>query len=878
MDLLRMKNSTENRMNKRSLPGLLGALAILAVPLLWLFHASFSADQVLFSNDGPLGVLVAAAQDGLSSFKGVWLGLNWLGMQMPSILPDFTQAIYGLLGPGIFGDMGSVYFAKFYPPLSLLILGGCAWFYFRTLGFASSVCVLGGLAAALNSNFFSNACWGLPTRALTLANVFLALAAIDGIKSGRPFFKAALAGVAVGLSLMEGYDVAAIFSVYVAAYCLFVALNEPGTTGRRWARGMARIAVMAVFAAIVAAQALNTLVGTQVKGIVQTSQSAKSDEANWSWATQWSLPKMETLRVVIPGLYGYRMDTADGGKYWGTVGQQPGWEVHHQGFPRYSGAGEYAGVIVVMIGMWAVAQAVRRHRSPFDPARRRTILFWVVAGVVSMLIAFGRNAPFYGILYALPFSSLIRGPLKFMHIFHLVLMILFAYGLNDLFRRYIAGGGATTAFITEHLKKWWSGADGFDRRWVYGSFVAVAVSVAGLLVYASAGPGMGRYLQSGGFSPEDAASISRHSMVEVMVFCVILIVAVFVHVVILSGYLKGSRARWGMALLGVLLVGDLVHANTPWVVYYDYKAKYATNPVIDVLREKPWEHRVSAPQFLATPQASFFPAICNEWLQQHFQYYRIQSLDVSQMPREPVDHKAYMGLFNETSKMPRLWELTNTRYLLGMTGFAEVLNGQLDPVKKRFRVHTAFEFTQGADGAIGTIVKPDGNFAILEFTGALPRAKLYSQWQISTNDEATLATLVKPEFDPSNTVLVAEEIPAPIASAQAGHDAGTVEIKGYGSKRVELFANAVSSGILLLNDRYDANWKVWVDGQPGKVIKCNYLMRGVYLKPGQHTVVFQFDPSVNALYVSIAGLCAGLLICGILLVQAAPRSPLPANE
>lgn len=869
-----MKSATENQTHRRLFLGLLGALAILAFPLLWLFHKSFAADQVLFSNDGPLGLLVAEAQEGYSSFKGVWLSLNWLGMQQPSALPDISQTIYRLLGPSLFGDAGSVYFAKFYAPLSLLILGGCAWFYFRTLGFAWAVCILGGLAAALNSNFFSNACWGLPTRALTLANVFLALAAIDGMKSGRPFLKAALAGVAVGLSLMEGYDVAAIFSVYVAAYCLFVALNESGPTGSRWLSGVARVAVIAFFAAVVAAQALSTLVGTQVKGIVQTSQSGKSNEANWSWATQWSLPKLEALRVVIPGLYGYRMDTPDGGKYWGSVGQQPGWEEHHQGFPRYSGAGEYAGVLVVLIAIWAIAQSAGRRGSSFDPVTRRTILFWVGVGVVSMLIAFGRHAPFYTVLYAFPFSSLIRGPLKFMHIFHLALLIIFAYGLNDLFRRFMADGPATTASATDHLKKWWSAVNGFDRRWIYGCVGAVLLSFAGLLIYASSKPALEQFLQSGGFSPEDAAAISQYSIREVALFCAILVVAVFVLLFTLSGYFKGVRARWGVGVLGILLVGDMMHANAPWVVYYDYKAKYATNPVIDVLRKKPWEHRVSAPPFLASPQAPYFPAICNEWLQQHFQYYRIQSLDVSQMPREPVDHKEYMALFNEAPKMPRLWELTNTRYLLGMSGFADVLNAQLDPAKKRFRVHTAFDFSQSADGAISTIVKPDGKFAILEYAGALPRVKLYNQWQISTNDEATLATLIKPEFDPANKVLLAADVA--LSVTQAGGDAGAAEIVEYKSTQVKIAANPVSDSILLLNDRFDANWKVFVDGQEDKVLRCNYLMRGVYLKPGKHTVVFQFDPSVNSLYVSIAGLCAGLLICGFLWIS--PRPSLSSNK
>src|SRR5688500_19703903 len=39
---------------------------------------------------------------------------------------------------------------------------------------------------------------------------------------------------------------------------------------------------------------------------------------------------------------------------------------------------------------------------------------------------------------------------------------------------------------------------------------------------------------------------------------------------------------------------DLVPANKPWVVYYDYKQRYASNAVIDFLRKDAHEHRVTA--------------------------------------------------------------------------------------------------------------------------------------------------------------------------------------------------------------------------------------------------------------------------------------------
>jgi hypothetical protein len=47
--------------------------------------------------------------------------------------------------------------------------------------------------------------------------------------------------------------------------------------------------------------------------------------------------------------------------------------------------------------------------------------------------------------------------------------------------------------------------------------------------------------------------------------------------------------------------------------------------------------------------------------------------------------------------------------------------------------------------------------------------------------------------------------------------------------------------VLLLNDRFDPAWRVAVDGQPASLLRCNYIMRGVQLAPGAHTVEFTFQ-------------------------------------
>jgi hypothetical protein len=80
---------------------------------------------------------------------------------------------------------------------------------------------------------------------------------------------------------------------------------------------------------------------------------------------------------------------------------------------------------------------------------------------------------------------------------------------------------------------------------------------------------------------------------------------------------------------------------------------------------------------------------------------------------------------------------------------------------------------------------------------------------------------------------------------------------------------------LLLNDKWDPNWKVSVDGQPASLLRCNFIMRGVALSQGKHTVEFRFDPPHGTLYVSLAGIVLALGLCGFLTWNPAPTQSEP---
>ena len=184
-------------------------------------------------------------------------------------------------------------------------------------------------------------------------------------------------------------------------------------------------------------------------------------------------------------------------------------------------------------------------------------------------------------------------------------------------------------------------------------------------------------------------------------------------------------------------------------------------------------------------------------MQHFFPYYNVQCLDIIQMPRMAEDLKAYLtalapsGGPDTAHLITRRWELSNTRWLLGAAGYLEVMNQQLDPAKHRFQIVQRFEIVPkpGISQAhrleeLTAVAREDGRYALFEFTGALPRVKLYSNWQVSTNDPENLKTLTAPNFDPEKTVLIStpqKNLPT-ISTNETSP--GTVAFKSYAPKKL----------------------------------------------------------------------------------------------
>lgn len=881
-----------NISSKRSLGAEFARMFLLLLAVLALLLCGvFLPDQTLFSNDGPLGRIISECHQLPSRFIGCWGDLNGIGFSGGTATPGISMGLQYLLKP--------VLFSKLYALLAQLILGLGAWCFFSQLRLSRLACLLGGLTAALNSCFFAVSCWGDAAQPIAAGMIFFALAALTDTSSRLRWWRVMLGGMAVGMAVIEASDVGAIFSVYLAAFVIYQAWLGEGSAGKRAALGLGRLTVVVLCAGFIAAQAVVGLVGSSIVGVVGTQQDAQTKEARWDWATQWSLPVEETSGLVVSGLFGYRLDTQDGGAYWGRIGEDPAVDRFLQngrrgtpphGFMRYAGGGIYAGVLVVMLGVWALTQSLRRKDSVFSLAQRRWLWFWLAVALVSLLLAYGRFAPFYQGLYALPYFSTIRNPVKFIYLVSLALIVFFAYGVDGLWRRYlqplppvspvapvVASKKAAAKAVRKPAGK---PAGTFDQAWMLGCWAILGIILLAWVVYASEYQSLVAYLHYVQIHDPDAESMASFSIRQVGWLVLFYFLSAILLGRIFAGRFAGAKARWAGVALGLLLAADLGRANLPWIIYWNYPEKYATNPVIDFLKDKPYEHRVTLLPGQTPPNLPSLDKLYRlEWLQQQFPYYNIQTLDIVDMPRKPRDLAAFakaltpppgVGGFQVLS---RVWQLTSTRYVLGQAEMMDVFNQVVQ--QGRLRVVERFDIVPKQNLAAANAVArltaaadDNGHFALFEYTGALPQAKLYANWQVITNDDTVLEQLATPSFDPSQTVMVSDELPATAVAAGTNQTAGTVDIASYKSKDIVLKCNASSGSVLLLCSHYDPDWHVWVDGRPEQVLRCNYIMRGVWVPAGAHTVEFKFQPPYKLLYVTLFGIGTALLLLTVVLVAS----------
>ena len=157
----------------------------------------------------------------------------------------------------------------------------------------------------------------------------------------------------------------------------------------------------------------------------------------------------------------------------------------------------------------------------------------------------------------------------------------------------------------------------------------------------------------------------------------------------------------------------------------------------------------------------------------------------------------------------------------------------------------------------------EGPWALYELDRPLSRVSVLRSWQVVGSGAQALQSVTAGGFDPS-TQLILERPPGLEPSVPSGaRGSGSARYQALGLQSARITVTTPSPSVVLVRNIYDPNWRAWVDGKPAPVLAADYLVQGIPVPAGTHSIVVSYqDPTIGE------GL-AGTGVSVVLLVGAA---------
>lgn len=749
------------------------------------FRCAFGADMVFSASDvniGGLAVRKSRVPDLFFGFisNGPVLGTSGYSLSFFNVLVAllplelFANSFYGLML--ISGSLALVWFLRLWGRSWLAsVFGALVGFWFNSIMLAAS-----GHVYKIEVLVFS---------VLSLCLIEKAVRA-DSLKRSIGF--ATLAGLTLGIMMIEQQDVALLAGLFVGPYALFRLVQVHEKAAVRWGGILIPVVLVALLFS------WTTLIKSYSDNIANASQVQGDGDGKWNYVTQWSMVPSEWPDLVAPGWSGWSTSNPEG-PYWGKLGQSAEWESSKQGFQNFKLTSNYLGFIPFLLGVFGLVVAVRNRKNE----ESSQILFWGVAGVLGFWLAFGKYSILYKLFYQLPMVGNIRAPIKLLDNFQICLGIIAAYGLDQLI---VSGKADKTA----------------KRLWIAGATAAGLMLLAGLKVLAFPANwkadftemGLGRF-----------ADIMLTTMVNAWFHAALfaLVAAVLVFLV-----WKGGRlAKWVAVGFVIILAVDSLILTSHYFKASNISGLKKGNIAVNFIKENQGDERT-----YLLDQGGYY----NQWLAVDRSFHGLNLFNIWQMNRTPSEYKDFLGIVGRNQL--RLWELSAVKYVVAppsiLKQFEQNPNlGKLfDPVLN-YQVPTA----QG--------MRSD---AILEFKGHIPRFALYQNWTVVPLAEQC-ALLASAQHNPQTTILVGGD--DGLVNTGGNGKFKEVDAKLTTSKAL-LNVQVDAPSVLRFSQRYEPTWQVFVDGEKAKVLKVDFLCMGVSIPSGEHVVEFRCFRATGRVWFSIS--------------------------
>jgi hypothetical protein len=171
------------------------------------------------------------------------------------------------------------------------------------------------------------------------------------------------------------------------------------------------------------------------------------------------------------------------------------------------------------------------------------------------------------------------------------------------------------------------------------------------------------------------------------------------------------------------------------------------------------------------------------------------------------------------------------------------------------------------DGTNGSAAQ-QGVWTLFRLASVTPRVSVVGDWVVVPSSVAALKHVVGSRI--ASTQVVLEHQPSfPLVPAE---QSGSASYRWLDSDTALVQVDVRAPAIVLVRNTWDSNWTARVDGEPESVFPANYVVQGIEVSQGRHSILLEYqDPSVGVgLFLSVVSLTGFAL--GVLFLRVRART------
>jgi len=157
--------------------------------------------------------------------------------------------------------------------------------------------------------------------------------------------------------------------------------------------------------------------------------------------------------------------------------------------------------------------------------------------------------------------------------------------------------------------------------------------------------------------------------------------------------------------------------------------------------------------------------------------------------------------------------------------------------------------------------------------GALGNAWFVNSWKIVKNADQEMAAL--DSLNTRSEAVIDERFVDEVKGLAPGIDStGTIKLTKYSPNALSYTSSASKDQLAVFSDiYYPEGWNAYVDGKPASHIRLNYVLRGMKIPSGNHSIDFKFEPTVykNGERIALASSIVLLLLVGFACIREAKQ-------